>query len=102
MTAEVPAEHAARDARFWRRVKALTAGLLALWLLVTLVGPWFARDLQHLRFLGFPLSFWVASQGALIIYVLIILGYALAMERLDDSYRGEREAGAAAPPPRAR
>ena len=85
----MPDEHAPLAVRFWRRVKALTAGLLALWLLVTLVGPFFARDLEGLQFLGFPLSFWMASQGALIIYILIIVGYALAMDRLDARYQAE-------------
>jgi len=88
-----PTTPAPRAARFWRRVKKLTAGLLSLWLLVTLVGPWFARDLQGVRFLGFPLSFWMASQGALIVYVLIIAGYALAMDRLDARYQAD-DAGA--------
>ena len=59
------------------------------WLLATLVGPWCARDLQSLRFLGFPLSFWMASQGALIVYILIIVSYALAMDRLDAGYRAD-------------
>jgi putative solute:sodium symporter small subunit len=73
-------------------VRRLTGGLLGAWLLVTLVGPWFARDLDHLRIAGFPLSFWVASQGALAVYLAIIVVYALAMDRLDD------EARAAVPP----
>lgn len=82
----MPDEPTLLAARFWRRVKTLTGGLLALWLLVTLVGPFFARDLQGVQFLGFPLSFWMASQGALIAYILIIVGYALAMDRLDAGY----------------
>ena len=87
MTPHVPASPASRAARFWQRVKRLTVGLLVLWLLVSLVGPWFARDLHAWRFMGFPLSFWMASQGALGVYVLIIAGYALAMDRLDARLR---------------
>jgi putative solute:sodium symporter small subunit len=85
-----------RRARYWRKVQALTGALLAVWLLVTLVGPWFARDLEGFRIFGFPLSFWMASQGALVVYILIILGYALAMDRLDQRYHDE--AGDVQPP----
>jgi putative solute:sodium symporter small subunit len=91
MAADDSARAARPAARFWCRVKALTAALLALWLLVTIVGPWFARDLHAVRFLGFPLSFWVASQGALLVYILIIAGYALAMDRLDAQYHDEQK-----------
>lgn len=86
-------------ARYWVRVRVLTLVLLALWLAVTVVGPWFARDLNRWSFLGFPLSFWLTSQGALFTYVLIILGYALAMERIDAHYRAETSASDAKPDP---
>lgn len=68
---------------YWRQVQRITAALLALWGLVTLVGPWFARDLDGVRVFGFPLSFWMASQGALVLYLAVIVVYALWMDRLD-------------------
>ena len=83
--------------RHWRRVQRLSGGLLLVWLLVTLVGPWFARDLAGWRVFGFPLSFWVASQGALLIYLVIIGVYALAMDRLDAVYQQELGDSEAAP-----
>ena len=79
--------------RYWRRVRRLTGGLLLVWLLITLVGPWFARDLAGLRLLGFPLSFWVAAQGALLIYIALIAVYALAMDRLDERFAAESRDG---------
>ncbi len=75
--------------RHWRRVQRLSGGLLLVWLLVTLVGPWYARDLAEFRLFGFPLSFWMASQGALVIYLAIIVVYALSMDRLDALYQQE-------------
>jgi putative solute:sodium symporter small subunit len=77
------------SSRYWRRVQRITGVLLALWLLVTLVGPWFARDVDGLRCFGFPLSFWMASQGALLVYLAIIVVYALLMDRLDDEAQAE-------------
>lgn len=72
------------SSRYWRRVQRITGALLALWLLVTLVGPWFARDLDRVRCFGFQLSFWMASQGALLVYLAIIVVYALLMDRIED------------------
>lgn len=71
--------------RYWRRVRRLTGVLLLAWGAVTLVGPWFARELYAFTVFGFPLSFWLASQGALLLYIVIIAAYALLMDRLDRS-----------------
>jgi putative solute:sodium symporter small subunit len=74
----------APDARaiYWRRTLRLTAGLLLLWFAVTFGVTFFARDLDF-DFFGWPFSFWVAGQGALLVYLVIVGVYALAMDRLD-------------------
>jgi putative solute:sodium symporter small subunit len=76
-------------ARFWASTKRLTAWLLAAWLLVNLLAPWFARDLNMIKVGGFPLGFWIAAQGALIAYLVIILVYVWRMDRLEASYLDE-------------
>lgn len=68
--------------RYWRRNLALTAVLLSVWFVVTFVVSYFARELSF-RFFGWPFSFWMAAQGALVVYVLIVGGYAWCMHRLD-------------------
>ena len=75
----------ARTARaiFWRRTKGLTIGLLLLWLLVNLLVPWFARDLARSRLFGFPAGYWLAAEGALVVYLLIIVAYVWGMDRLE-------------------
>ena len=67
---------------YWSRNLRITAILLAIWFVVTFVVGYFARDLNF-NFFGWPFSFWVAAQGALIVYVLIIAYYARTMNRLD-------------------
>jgi putative solute:sodium symporter small subunit len=67
----------------WHKNLKLTAILLAVWFVVSFVVTWFARDLSFL-FFGWPFSFWVAAQGALIVYVLIVWTYARRMDRLDE------------------
>lgn len=73
-----PALHLA----YWRKTLRLTAALLALCVLVTFGCGYFARDLGF-AFFGWPFSFWVGSQGALIVYVLIIWYYERYMNQLD-------------------
>jgi putative solute:sodium symporter small subunit len=67
---------------YWRANLRVTGVLLLVWFLVTFVIGFFARDLDF-SFFGWPFSFWVAAQGALIVYVLIIGFYAWYMHRLD-------------------
>lgn len=71
--------------RYWRRTQSLTGVLLLLWWLVSFGLTYFARELD-LEFLGWPLSFWMAAQGCLLVFGLIIAGYAWAMDRLDRAH----------------
>ncbi len=69
------------------------AGLLAIWAAVSLgCGVLFADVLNAWRIGGFPLGFWFAQQGSIIVFVLLILVYALAMTRLDRAHHEELEA----------
>ncbi len=66
----------------WRVNRRLTLCLLVVWFVVTFGVAYFARELDF-RFFGWPFSFWVAAQGALLVYGLIIAFYAWYMNRLD-------------------
>jgi len=68
---------------FWLKTRRWTLGLLAAWLLVNLCVPWFARDLDRFSFLGFPLGYWLAAEGALLVYLLLIAIYVVVMDRLE-------------------
>jgi putative solute:sodium symporter small subunit len=82
----------AARARHWRRTRAVTAVLLVAWFVVGFVVTWFARDLDF-PFFGWPFSFWVAAQGGIIVFVLLLLAYARRMARNDR--RLARDTGAA-------
>lgn len=71
--------------RYWRKTLHLTAALLMIWFLVSFVASYFARELSF-SFFGWPFSFWLAAQGAPLIYGLIIGFYAWAMHRLDRAH----------------
>jgi putative solute:sodium symporter small subunit len=78
---QVSAKHQA----YWSKNLTITAILLAIWFFVTFVVGYFARDLNF-NFFGWPFSWWVAGQGALIVYVVIIWFYARYMNKLDQEY----------------
>ncbi len=69
------------------------AGLLLVWAFVGLgCGVLFADWLNQFHLGGFPLGFWFAQQGSILVFVLLILVYALAMRALDRRHHEELEA----------
>jgi putative solute:sodium symporter small subunit len=71
--------------QYWQKNLRMTAFLLAIWFVITYVVGYEARELNF-NFFGWPFSFWVGAQGALVIYVLIIGYYAHYMNNLDKEY----------------
>ncbi|MFA7241185.1 MAG: DUF4212 domain-containing protein [Sulfuricellaceae bacterium] len=77
----LPLRHA-----YWRANLRITAALLAIWFAVTFLAAWFVDELDTVVFLGFPLGYYMASQGAMAVYVALVWVYARAMNRLDRKY----------------
>ena len=71
---------------YWRRNLVITAVLMIVWFIATFVEGWYARELNSISFMGFPLGFYMSAQGSLIIYVVIIFIYARYMNNLDRVY----------------
>ena len=70
----------------WRRSRRLTAVLLLLWLATSFGTVFYARELARLTLFGWPLSFYLAAQGAALVYLAIIGVYAWRMRRLDRAF----------------
>ena len=71
----------------WQRTRRLTAWLLALWLATGFGAAFFARELAGLSVFGWPLSFYLAAQGASLVYLAIIALYCWRMRRYDEAAR---------------
>jgi putative solute:sodium symporter small subunit len=76
---------------FWSRLRRLTFVLLGLWFLGNLALPWFARDLSKLSILGFPGGFWVVAQGALLVYLGLVVAYSAIVNRMERRFLGTLE-----------
>ncbi len=74
-----------RQREYWRKNLRMTAVLMIIGFIVTFVVAFFARDLNF-KFFGWPFSFWMAAQGALLVYVALVWFYARFMDRLDREY----------------
>jgi putative solute:sodium symporter small subunit len=88
-----PAVHAAL-VRYWRSNLVIMLSLLCVWAAASfgcgiLIADWLNQ--YRLPFSGYPLGFWFAQQGSIVVFVLCILVYCLAMNRLDRRHHDELE-----------
>ena len=67
----------------WRRTRSLMWVTLAIWFVFSFLVHWFANALNGASFLGFPLGFYMAAQGSLIVFVVLIFWFARAQDRID-------------------
>lgn len=77
--------------QYWKRNLRITTVIMIIWFVVTYVAAFFAPQLNEIHFLGFPLGFYMAAQGALIVYVVLIFFYAWKMNKLDREYNVDEE-----------
>lgn len=69
---------------YWRANIALIRNLLIVWALVSLVfSILLVQPLNTVRFFGVPFGFWMAQQGSILIFVVLIFIYAFQMDKLD-------------------
>ncbi len=73
---------------YWRANTKLIRNLLIIWALASLVcGILLVPLLNNIQIGNVPLGFWMAQQGAIFIFVILIFVYAIAMDKLDRKYR---------------
>ena len=70
---------------YWTNLRKITSILLVVWFIPTFGISFFANKLTF-DFFGWPFSFWMASQGSLLIYLAIVWIYALVVNQLDKNY----------------
>jgi putative solute:sodium symporter small subunit len=69
---------------YWRANLRLMAKLLAVWLVSSYgLGIVLVEPLNRFHVGGFPLGFWFAQQGSIYVFIVLILVYAVRMDRID-------------------
>jgi len=71
---------------YWGRTSRLMWTILVLWVIFSFVIPAFAVQLNSIKFLGFPLGFYMAAQGSLIAYVVLCFWNARAQNKIDEEF----------------
>ena len=79
---------------FTQKKRILTTVLLLAWLLISFGPIFFARDLSVMVG-GWPLYFWMAAQGSILLFICIVVIYAWLMNRWE-----AQEAAAGRPVPK--
>jgi putative solute:sodium symporter small subunit len=73
--------------KYWRTNLKYLVILLSIWFIVSfLFGIILVDELNTIRLGGFKLGFWFAQQGAIYVFVILILVYIRLMNRLDKKY----------------
>ncbi|MCB0586941.1 MAG: DUF4212 domain-containing protein [Phaeodactylibacter sp.] len=76
--------------KYWRKKIQYLLVLLSLWFTVSILcSIVFVHQLNAFKLGGFPLGFWFAMQGSMIIFVLLIFVYVWLMNRLDNAFRAQ-------------
>lgn len=82
------AARAAADRQFWRANSLLITSLLIVWAVVSLgAGILWIEPLNQWTIGQIPFGFWMAQQGSIIAFVLIILVYVLCIGPLERRHR---------------
>lgn len=68
----------------WARTRRLMLVTLGIWFVFSYLVHWFADALNNSSFLGFPLGFYMAAQGSLIAFVVLLFWFARAQDKIDE------------------
>ena len=73
---------------YWRANTILIRNLLIIWGFVSLgCSILLVPLLNHIRLGNVPLGFWMAQQGSIFTFVILIFVYGIQMDKLDRKYR---------------
>ena len=72
---------------YWKENIRLVLSLLSVWFVASFVmGILLADILDNIHFFGFKLGFWMAQQGSIYCFVILIFIYVYKMKKLDLKY----------------
>ena len=73
-------------AAHWARTRRLMWTCLILWAIFSFIIHFFVSALNSITFIGFPLGFYMAGQGSLIVFVVLIFWYATRQNAIDEEF----------------
>ena len=71
----------------WKSNIKIVSILLSIWFFISFgCGILFVDFLDQFRLGGFKLGFWIAQQGSIFVFVVLIYAYIYLMDKLDKEY----------------
>ena len=70
----------------WAGTRSLTTWILILWFIFSMGIFFFANSHNSITFFGWPFGFYMAAQGSLVIFVVLIVVLNIKQEKIDDKY----------------
>lgn len=81
-----------RRKSYWRANLRILAILMSIWFTVSFgCGILFVEALNEIKLGGFRLGFWMAQQGSIYVFLVLIFVYVRFMNKLDRKFRFEEE-----------
>lgn len=74
------------DEAWWDKTKNLMFVTLAVWAFFGFVIHFFVVPLNNIVIFGFPLGFYMASQGSLIAFVVLIFWFSRRQDTIDREF----------------
>ena len=79
--------HNSKAKVYWKKNIRIVLSLLAVWFFVSFgMGILLVDVLDGFRFFGFKFGFWMAQQGSIFCFVILIFIYVYKMNKLDHQY----------------
>ena len=71
---------------YWNKTKTLMMTMMALWVFFGYVIHMFVNSLNNIVILGFPLGYYMAAQGSLIAFVVMLFVFARKQNAVDEEH----------------
>jgi putative solute:sodium symporter small subunit len=84
--ATAPPVDAATARAYWSKTSGLMWTMLIIWGFFGFGIHFFVNQLNQIIFLGFPLGFYMAAQGSLIVFVVILFWFARRQNAIDAEF----------------
>ncbi|MGH8707029.1 MAG: DUF4212 domain-containing protein [Burkholderiales bacterium] len=67
----------------WRKTRTLMIVHMVIWFIFSYGVHWFANELNAISFNSFPLGFYMAAQGSLVVFVVQLFIFARQQHKVD-------------------
>lgn len=80
-------QHSHDSQGYWKATLSLLTKILIVWFLASFgAGILFAEQLNGISLGGYPLGFWFAQQGSIVVFIALIWWYKSSMGKIDRQF----------------